>query len=414
MSAVVFIGPSLDAAEVESRLRARCLPPAKYGDLFHAVSLFKPRMVGIVDGYFNQVPAVWHKEILWAIKQGVRVFGAASMGALRAVELQRYGMIGVGDIYSAYRDGRFPPYAEAFEDDDEVAVVHGPAELGYPAVSEALVNIRATLAAAARERIISPSMRDRLASRSKERFYPERSFETVITDAAGAGLSLERVGVLETWLRDNWINQKKRDASNLLQRMSAAAHDPPMTADFRFEHTTLWENAMRELSRWPAVSSPVLDELRLLGGQYFELRDEVIADVFHEAPHAGLVATEADDPDFWFRGPFRDRELKFFAQSAPPHWLEGRMLSRLAAGGDLEMLERRAADKERRLGPSNSRAADLSERQLLELMDWYFSRQLGRELPLDLDAYAAALGGLEVDDFQELVLKEYRYLHPGS
>ena len=31
------------------------------------------------------------------------------------------------------------------EDDDEVAVLHGPEELGYPPLTEAMVNIRATL-----------------------------------------------------------------------------------------------------------------------------------------------------------------------------------------------------------------------------------------------------------------------------
>ena len=35
-------------------------------------------------------------------------------------------MSGVGRIYEAFRDG-------ILEDDDEVAVLHGPEELGYPA-----------------------------------------------------------------------------------------------------------------------------------------------------------------------------------------------------------------------------------------------------------------------------------------
>lgn len=413
MSAVVFIGPSLDAAEAGSRLRVRCLPPVRYGDLFRAVSLFRPRRVGIVDGYFNQVPAVWHKEVLWAMKQGVRMFGAASMGALRAAELDWYGMKGIGEIYAAYRDGRFPPYDDLFEDDDEVAVVHGPAELGYPAASEALVNIRATLAAAAREAIISASIRDRLVNRSKERFYPERSFEAVIADAGDIGLPRDQVDVLQTWIGENRIDQKRRDALSLLQHM-AADDDPPAAAEFRFEHTTLWENAMGEFLRLPSVASPVLDELRLLGREYFELRNEVIAEVFHQEDGPGSVTGESDDPDSWFEEHFRDREVDFFARSAPPHWLERRMLARLAASSDMEVLERRATDKNKKLRPLTCRAADLSELELLELMDWYFNRQLGREMPADLDGYAAALGGLEVDEFQDLVLREYWYLHPES
>ena len=52
------------------------------------------------------------------MSQGIHVFGSASMGALRA-ELCPFGMVGVGRIFEAYRDGEL-------EDDDEVAVIHGP------------------------------------------------------------------------------------------------------------------------------------------------------------------------------------------------------------------------------------------------------------------------------------------------
>ena len=72
------------------------------------------------------------------------MFGAASMGALRAAELAAFGMEGVGAIFEAFREG-------VLEDDDEVAVIHGPAEFGYPVLSEAMVNIRRTLSDAALE-----------------------------------------------------------------------------------------------------------------------------------------------------------------------------------------------------------------------------------------------------------------------
>ena len=74
--------------------------------------------IGIIDGYFENIPSVWHKEILWAMSQGIHVFGSASMGALRAAELAPFGMEGVGAIFEAYRDGWL-------EDDDEVASEDG-------------------------------------------------------------------------------------------------------------------------------------------------------------------------------------------------------------------------------------------------------------------------------------------------
>ena len=130
MSACVFVGPTLPIAEAAAVSR-RHLPAAGGARrrLPRRVAP-RPRAIGIVDGYFQWAPAVWHKEILWAIGQGVHVFGAASMGALRAAELAPFGMRGVGRIFEAYRDGSLGR-RQPFEDDDEVAVVHGPPESGY-------------------------------------------------------------------------------------------------------------------------------------------------------------------------------------------------------------------------------------------------------------------------------------------
>src|SRR4030095_14461617 len=134
MSIVVFAGPSIKRADTAAP-GVEFLPPAAEGDMYRA-AWQGPRAIGLIDGYFEAQPAVWHKEILWAMSEGIHVFGAASMGALRAAELWSFGMIGVGAIFRAYRRG-------IINDDAEVAVLHGPAELGYPSVSEGLVNVRA-------------------------------------------------------------------------------------------------------------------------------------------------------------------------------------------------------------------------------------------------------------------------------
>ena len=156
MKFVVFLGPSLPLADAERELEATYLPPVAEGDVYRAACT-QPAAIGIIDGYFEVIPAVWHKEILYALKQGIHVFGASSMGALRAAELAAFGMEGVGAVFEAYRDGRL-------EDDDEVAVLHGPAEVGYPALSEAMVNIRRTLAEAAAAGIIGAEIRAALES----------------------------------------------------------------------------------------------------------------------------------------------------------------------------------------------------------------------------------------------------------
>src|ERR1700722_16706518 len=131
MKPIVFLGPTLPVDEASQELDAIYLPPVSQGDVYRAARK-RVSVIGIVDGYFDRVPAVWHKEILWAMAQGVSVFGAASMGALRAAELAEFGMQGVGWIFEAYRTGEL-------EDDDEVAVTHEGKE--YRPLSEALVNL---------------------------------------------------------------------------------------------------------------------------------------------------------------------------------------------------------------------------------------------------------------------------------
>src|SRR5690606_2131731 len=104
VTVVVFAGPSIgrDAAPAGRDWDWR--PPAAQGDVYRA-ALGRPRAIAFIDGFFHGVPAVWHKEILWALAQGIHVLGASSMGALRAAELADFGMRGVGGIFRDFRDG---------------------------------------------------------------------------------------------------------------------------------------------------------------------------------------------------------------------------------------------------------------------------------------------------------------------
>ena len=237
MTTVAFLGPSLPQDDARDLTDAILLPPARRGDIVAAIAQHDPETILIVDGYFEQVPSVWHKEILWALEQGRTVAGAASMGALRAAELAQFGMIGVGRIFEAYATGRFDPFDDPFEDDDEVAVLHGPAETGY-AATEAMVDVRASLAAARdAERITTDEMLA-IAASAKSLFYKRRTWASVL--AAADGIPADTRETLRNWLKDNRILQKRLDATELLRQSAArelVADIPP----FRFERTLLWE-----------------------------------------------------------------------------------------------------------------------------------------------------------------------------
>jgi hypothetical protein len=267
MSVVVFVGPTLSAAEVTAELDAVCLPPVSQGDL-QRVALTRPRAIGVIDGYFERVPAVWHKEILWAIAQGIPVFGSGSMGALRAAELAPFGMIGVGEIFAAFRDGRL-------EDDDEVAVAHAAGDHGYRAMSEPMVNIRATLRAAEEARVVTPSTRMALEDIAKALFYPERDYPEVIQRGAAAGLPPAELAALTAWLPTGRIDQKRADAIAMLRAMREhlAADQSAAEPSFAFEHTVFFDRLLNSAGETTLAAG---DGAGMLSGEV--LLDELLLD----------------------------------------------------------------------------------------------------------------------------------------
>ena len=124
MNAVIFAGPSLPPAVRPEDPALEWRPPVKQGEVYEA-ALARPAIIGIIDGYFEVTPTVWHKEILWAMAQGIHVYGGASIGALRAAELHPFGMVGIGRIFEAYCDG-------TLTDDDEVAGTARPRRTRLP------------------------------------------------------------------------------------------------------------------------------------------------------------------------------------------------------------------------------------------------------------------------------------------
>lgn len=235
MKAVIFAGPSLRPSE-----RPRGGPsiewrgPAQRGCVYQAARQGFS-IIGLVDGHFRTAPAVLHKEILWVIREGCAVYGAASMGALRAAELHAFGMAGVGTIYEDYVSGRLTR-------DDEVAIEHGPAELDYFPLSDALVDIRYSLAFAASRGVISHAAETALLDYAASRFYASRRLRDVVTQAS----SDRSVGHLSAdaldWIIRNRCYRKRDDALELLAVINSAllSCSPPVAPGFDFQETTFF------------------------------------------------------------------------------------------------------------------------------------------------------------------------------
>lgn len=204
---VVFLGSSLKLADAKAILDADYRPPAQRGDVIRAVE-DGAKIIGLVDGFTHLVPAVTHKEILFALSQGVQVYGAASLGALRAAELAEYGMIGVGRIYENYRAGKMTS--------DEVALCHGPKELGYCPVSDAMVNVRATIAAAVAAGLLAHSA-DALLTIARGIHFAARNWPRVLEEAHRQNLPADELDAFRVWLPNGRADPKRLDAIALLE-----------------------------------------------------------------------------------------------------------------------------------------------------------------------------------------------------
>jgi hypothetical protein len=252
MTAVIFAGPSFPPSKRPTIAGLEWRPPLRRGDLYLA-ALDRPSFIGVVDGYFETVPTVWHKEILWAMAHGIHVYGAASIGALRAAELADFGMIGIGLVYREFRSG-------GLTDDDEVAVLHGPAELDYVPVTEAMVNVRSTVDCALGSGIVEPNVAAVLVSTAKSLFYKDRTYDLILKLAAERGLSSGKLERFADWLSHGKIDQKRIDAQEMLSAIvrHMTMDTKPFEAPYQFAHTFAWEEArqMIEQASGPTEAPP--------------------------------------------------------------------------------------------------------------------------------------------------------------
>jgi YcaO-like protein with predicted kinase domain len=168
----VYAGLSAQRSDVHSILPgALYAPPIKRDDILADIKSGVSSIL-ILDGLFHQALSVSPSEIMDAIRRGIRVFGASSMGALRAAELEAYGMVGVGEIFEHIRD------ADAFRDDFLGQVFVD----GWPQVQEAsvtYVEFAINLKSLLRRRRISRKTCEYLCALYADLHYAERNLPTL-------------------------------------------------------------------------------------------------------------------------------------------------------------------------------------------------------------------------------------------
>jgi TfuA protein len=205
---VIFTGNSITHEEARTILQANYQPPVRRFQLEKFVQQGY-KFIGIIDGIFFDRAAVGHREILSALNAGVKVVGGASMGALRASELDTHGMIGVGKVYEWYRDG-------VIESDDEVAVSTNPDT--FEPISIPLVNMRETLKAAFISGVISEKEYNDLLKLAIDTYYPDRSYLGLVKEGVKKGLiPEEKKKLILDFCKGNQVDVKREDAILVLE-----------------------------------------------------------------------------------------------------------------------------------------------------------------------------------------------------
>jgi len=427
MTAAVFVGPTLAPDAVSECLDATILPPVRQGDVYR-VARNKPSAIGLIDGFFEGVPSVWHKEILWAMEQGIPVFGSASMGALRAAELADFGMVGVGRIFEDYLNG-------VLKDDDEVAVLHSPAEMGFKPLSEPMVSIRATVEHAQSRGILPPETAAEIVRVAKGLQYRKRIW-TNITDAMK---DLPGIAEFMRWLPEGQVDAKAQDARAMLMRMAEHlnARALPPSDPVRTEPTLMWKRLRARIDMGnPAADRAVVDEVRLNPDFYSRLRDRAVLALLsgedalrqeRQPDRDALVRQMTDhrvkaglarrtDLMTWLEA--NDLKLEEYeamladaariedAVTTRAGSIDALILSELRRSDQYIKLRDRAAGKAQHVTPVGKSGADR-----LRLLVWYFETRLDQEVPDDLDSYAVSLGLPDRDVFYDLIAAEFLFCH---
>lgn len=167
---IIFLGPSLPIERAKAILDADYRGPAKKGDFLQLI-LRETEVVGLIDGFFLQDYPPTPIEVYSLVKKkGTVLYGSSSLGALRAVELSKYGMIGVGKIYNLFRRG-------ILDSDDEVAVSFTDYS-NYK--SEALIDIRYNLFLAEKKSVIDNQTKKRILKVSRDVYFPYRTYDDIL------------------------------------------------------------------------------------------------------------------------------------------------------------------------------------------------------------------------------------------
>ena len=222
---IIFVGPSLSLQKARKIFDADYRGPAKKGDLLglSASSLVSLKnqpnainFVGLIDGLFLQDYPPTPIEVFQLLSnKNFRVVGGASIGALRAVELEKFGMVGIGKVFELFKSG-------TTNADDEVAVTFHPGD-GVSIQSEAMIDIRFNLFIAHKKNIITKRTKHIIAKTAKSIYFPYRNYSNVIEETRTKFPELSReLDSFSSYINHHRLSLKEIDAIKVIKYIKVA------------------------------------------------------------------------------------------------------------------------------------------------------------------------------------------------
>lgn len=214
---IVYLGPTLNREEASKILDADYRDPAKKGDFLRlSLTSDEKKYVGFIDGVFlHDYPPSPIEVYHLATRKNIELIGASSLGALRAVELEKFGMKGIGKIFQLFKKG-------ILNADDEVAVTFVRDKNILQ--SEALIDIRFNLFLAYKKGIITKQTKKRFVKIAKNIYFPFRNYDDIIRLTQEQFPSIhDELENFRDYIVKNRDSLKARDAIKLLKYLKTVS-----------------------------------------------------------------------------------------------------------------------------------------------------------------------------------------------
>ncbi|GAA6179564.1 hypothetical protein NBRC116594_10020 [Shimia sp. NS0008-38b] len=157
------------------------------------------------------------------------------MGALRAAELQRFGMIGLGQVFTEYASGQRVS-------DADVAVIHGPRELGYPPLNLSIVEMEDVVTRLRTTPAFGSEIAELVINTGRSMYFKKRTWESLLLRVLD---NADQRASIQSQIAALGHAVKTRDAMLLLDTLASTSSPVPPTISY--ERTTFMSALIKKL-----------------------------------------------------------------------------------------------------------------------------------------------------------------------